>query len=157
MHTKGIEYFPHPVKWSLWPSTAVAAVNQLPPCPSFLACRYHRTPLLTGVRSLFPALNWHIGQAGSVIMINQPHWGSCFSGWMIWESQSSSPLHWDGSISRMVQDAGGVYSPEGGESTKAQGRQRFLLVILNAQRTSWRKVIFILSELCPRKGHNYFS
>lgn len=157
MHMKAIEYFTHPAKRSLWPSTAVTAVGQLPSCLSFLACGYHHTPLLAGARSLFPALKWHAGQAGSVIMMNQPHRGSCFSGWMVWESQSSSPWCWHGSTSRMVQDAGGVYYPQGGENIKAQGKERFLFISIGAQRMSWRKVVFILSELCPRKGHNYFA
>lgn len=158
MHVKGIEYFTHPAKRSLCPSTAVRPVSQLPPCPSFLVCRYHHTPLLTVARSLFPALNWHdIGQAGSVIMMNQPHRGSCFSAWMIWESHSSSPLRWHGSISRMAQGAGGVYSPEEGQNTKAWGREQFLLISLGAQRMSWCTVIFILSELFLMKGRNYFA
>lgn len=147
MLVKGTEYFTHPAKSSLQLSTAVTSVNQPPPCLGFLACRHHHNPPFTDAGSWFSSLNWRdIGQAGSVITMNQPHRGSCFSGWMLWKSHASSPLCWHSSIRSMLQDAGGVYSPEGGENTEEQGRERFLLINLGAQRMSWSEAIFILSE-----------
>lgn len=55
MPVKDTEYFTHPEKSSLCPSTAVTSIHQLPPCPGFLACRHPPQSPIQRCRKLVPS------------------------------------------------------------------------------------------------------